>query len=172
VRAAPISPKSAPVGGRNAGDGVFVGQQRDDASLPEFDIRLPDIALERVDDVGGLIRLWEHPRAPLGLERHAAFLKEAHDLLRGKGVEGAVEKTRIAPHRLQKAVAVAVVGEVAAALAGDEQLAPDAGVAIEKQHARAARRGLSRRHEPGGAGADRDEVVGSHARSPLSSDLV
>lgn len=113
---------------------------------------------ERVRHVGRPVGHREHPASPLGLERHAERLEERHRVRRGKGAGRAVEEARIGAHIPQKVLGRAVVGDVAAALAGDQQLAGGARPPLEHRDRRAALRGEARREQPGGSPADHDKV--------------
>ena len=83
----------------------------------------------------------------------AQALKEGHGVLGGKSRERPVEELP-APgagghHLLRRAV----VGHVAAALAGDAHLAPQLPVLVKQAHRKAPLQGGARGHQPGGAAA-------------------
>lgn len=111
------------------------------------------IPLQGACDVVGIVRHGEHPAAPLGLQGDAQALEKGHGVLGGKGRERPVEELP-APgagghHLLRRAV----VGHVAAALAGDAHLAPQLPVLVKQAHRKAPLQGGARGHQPGGAAA-------------------
>ena len=88
-------------------------------------------AEQGVDDVGGLVRPGKDPVPPLRLQRNAQALKKRLHRLRREAGDGAGEESAVVGDVLEHLLHRAVVGHVAAALAGDVQLAPQLGVALQ-----------------------------------------
>ena len=130
------------------------------------ELRVPRVAAQRVKDVGRAVALGEHAAAALGLERHAEAFEQLHGRRRRERVEAGIQKPPVVPHIGQKLPHVAVAGDVAAPLAGDEQFLPRAfGVVFQHRHAQPARTGRPGGHQAGGAAAH-DQQIG-HAVPPL-----
>ena len=111
-------------------------------------------AEQRVNDVGGAVRLGKDPVAPLHLQGHTQLLKEVLHPLRGRAGHGPVEKTAVARGAGEHLLHRAVVGYIAPSLAGDVQLAPYLLVALQQAHLSALVRGGKGRHHSGGSAAN------------------
>ena len=85
----------------------------------DADIQFPQEAGEGLGDVTGLFGSREDPLSALHRDRTAVFFHEGHHILRRKKTQRTVKKPRIAGHLGEKTVQIAVVGQVAAAFAGD-----------------------------------------------------
>ena len=142
----------APVGDSALADAVLQ-QQLFSAAAHKFCI--PGIVPQGRQHIGGAVALGKDPAAALGLQRHAQFLKQLHGRGRREGVQAGIQEPPVMPHVGQKLPHVAVAGDVAAALAGNEQLLPRAfGVVLQHRHCQALGAGRARRHQACGASAD------------------
>ena len=109
---------------------------------------------QRVYNIPRLVRLRKHAVAALCFERYAQFLKELHGVLYGKRTQCTVQKARILRHMRQKFLHVTVVGDVAAPLACNCQLASHFFIALKQQHAGALLCCCSGSHQTGCAGSN------------------
>ena len=87
-----------------------------------YDICILRIAQKRLTDLFRLVRHREHPAAALHLQLHAEVLEQLHGLCRGERPQRGIQKARIRAHMAQKLLRRAVVGHIAASLAGDKDL--------------------------------------------------
>ena len=78
------------------------------------------IVQQGLADFCRLVRHREHPAPPLHLQGHTQALKQLLGFGRREGVEGGIQKPGVGSHMAEKFLLVAVVGQVAAALAGDQ----------------------------------------------------
>ena len=100
----------------------------------------------------------EHPAAPFGLERHAQPLEQLHRPGRRKGVQRRVEKAGVGAHILQKGLLAAVVGQVAAAFSGNQDLFARQPAVLQKGHGMAAFQRGAGGHQPRGARPNDQQV--------------
>ena len=122
--------------------------------MHEIHARLADIIVQRVHDIQRTVRHGKYAVSALGLERNAALFKKFHCILHGKCAERTVQKPRIARHMRQKIIRTAIVGDIAPALSGDDDLASHLGVLFKQGDGCAVQRRCSGRHQSRRAAAD------------------
>ena len=127
--------------------------------LDHGDLQPPQLEKQRVDDVGGLVGGGEHPVTPLYLQLHPQVGEKALHIGGGGAAHGAEQKAAVPGGGGQGLLRGAVVGHVAAALAGDVQLAPHLLVALHQAHVRPQSGGGDGGHHPGGAAAHHDQIM-------------
>ena len=121
----------------------------DDLLCGGFDGLYPGLAAEGGHDrrhVVCVVRLGKDAVSALCLERQARVFKEGHGVGRAEAVQGAVEEASVAGDVRHHGLHVAVVGEVAAALARDAELAPQLVVRLQKYRFHPATCRLIRAH--------------------------
>ena len=124
---------------------------------------------QRVHHVGGAVRARKNAPPTLGLEGDAQLFKISHDRGGREAREGAVQKAPVAGDVREHARRVGVVGEVAAALAGDVELTTELFVRLEQDHLGPGPPRPQGGHHPGGAAADdRDRSVHWFSSSMLT----
>ena len=101
--------------------------------LPPLDAAALQRALQHVQNIGGAVRDGKHAVAALDLERAAALLKKGHCRFRREGRHGAVEEAPVARNIFQRLFGGAGICDIAAALAGDEELFAAAAVFFEQE---------------------------------------
>ena len=164
-----------PAGGNNntvAADGLSVHAQAgdgavfDDESLhggaDEFHARTAAGGHEEIGHIRGAVALREHAAAALGFGRQPALLEQRDHRLRRQRVQRGVKELGVGDDVFQKRRYIAVVRDVAAALAGDVQLAAGRAVLFKHRDRLARLRGGKRRHQPGGARADDGFIYPCH----------
>ena len=87
-------------------------------------------------------------RLPRDLERAAALLKKGHCRFRREGRHGAVEEAPVARNIFQRLFGGAGICDIAAALAGEEELFAAAAVFFEQEYPTPARGGLNCGKQP------------------------
>ena len=122
------------------------------------DVRILRIAQQRLPDLLRLIRYREHPAAALHFQLHAQGFEQLHGLCRGKSSQRGVQKARVRAHMAQKLLCRAVVGHIAAPLAGDKDLLPGLLGMLQHRHLMSLPHGGTRRHQSG--------CPGSHDQNP------
>ena len=122
-----------------------------------------------VGNIHGAVADRKDPAAALGFKRDTQPFKDRHGLLRREGVGRAHQKAGIAPHCGNKLLRGAVIGEVAAALAGHQDLAGGALPLFQHQYPLAALAGKAGGKHPGGPAADDDSVKLLHGAEWISS---
>ena len=146
---------------RDSGQGLPIPRQRESPVLNDVHPRPPQGPKQGVDDIRRFIGAGKHPIAPFGFQRDPQFLKERLGPLRRKPGHGADEEAVSSGNILQGLRRSAVVGHVAAPLAGDVQLPAQLGVALQQSHRRP---GLRRRicgHTARRAAANHHHVRGA-----------
>ena len=126
------------------------------------------LARERVGDVVRPVADREDAPAPLGLERDAELLEKGHGVLTAEAVYRALEEPASAGHGLNKLAGRAVVGHVAAALAGYAQLAAQLAVGLEQHDVQAAPRRRDGAHAAGGPAAYYNRVNHLSSQRPCT----
>ena len=116
------------------------------------------IAQKSLPDLLSLIRYREYPTAALHLQLHAKAFEQFHGLCRGERPQRGVQKARVRAHMAQKLLCRAVVGHVAAPLAGDKDLLPGLLGMLQHRHLMSLPHGSTRRHQSG--------CPGSHDQNP------
>ena len=116
--------------------------------LPPLDAAALQRALQHVQNIGGAVRDGKHAVAALDLERAAALLKKGHCRFRREGRHGAVEEAPVARNIFQRLFGGAGICDIAAALAGDEELFAAAAVFFEQEDPTPARGGLNCGKQP------------------------
>ncbi len=111
-----------------------------------------------VGDVPGVFGDGKDPAAPLGFQGDSQGLEQLDGLRRGKGPQGAVQKLGVAADVFLHLLRRAVVGKVAPALAGDQDLPGGALPALHHQDRKAAVGGGPGAEEAGGSPTDDDGV--------------
>ena len=150
-------PQLPAVGGAHAHAAAVLDQQPFGGALQQ--LCAGGVAAQRLQHVGGAVALREHPAAPLGFQRHAQALEQFHRRIGRENVQRRVQKPRIVPHHRQKGRHIAVVGQVAAPLAGDQDLlSRPLGVVLQKRHAGALLAGGAGGHQAGRARTDDQQV--------------
>ena len=122
------------------------------------DVGVLRIAQQRLPDLLGLIRYREHPASALHLQLHAQSFEQLHGLCRGERPQRGVQKARVRAHMAQKLLCRAVVGHVAAPLAGDKDLLPGLLGMLQHRYLMSLPHGGTRRHQSG--------CPGSHDQNP------
>ena len=103
-------------------------------SLFEADIDAFSLAFKKqcIDDVRCLVGDRKDSLAPFRLQRTAVFIEELYRIGRLESVDGRIHETRVGDDVVDESLDIAVVGDVAATLAGDVHLPADFGVGIQK----------------------------------------
>ena len=128
------------------------------------DVGVLRIAQQCLPDLLGLIRYREHPAAALHLQLHAKAFEQFHGLCRGERPQRGVQKARVRAHMAQKLLCRAVVGHVAASLAGDKDLLPGLLGMLQHRHLMSLPHGSTRRHQSG--------CPGSHDQNPCHLSIL
>ena len=131
-------------GGLYPGHSPVPDQQGFGPLIPAVHTGLPHISLQGRHHVPGTVRHREYPVSPFGLQGHAHGLKGRFCLLGRKGVHNGVQESGVPGHVLQYRPRRAVIGHIAAALAGDGELPAEALRLFQQQHPRARKSGGSR----------------------------
>ena len=92
----------------------------------------------------------------LDFERQTAIFKPGHHISGRKAVHRAVQEAPVPRHIGQYGFDVAVIGQIAATLAGDSQLPAQLLIGIKHRHSEAALGGRRGKHQPGCPAADHD----------------
>ena len=116
-------------------------------------------AAQGADHVAGLLRSGEHAPSALGYHRAALVLQQLHHPLRVQEAQCTVQKPRIPGHLPQKLIDSAVVGHVAAALAGDVDLFAQLLVALQQRDVRPRPCSVDGGHHAACAAADDDDLT-------------
>ena len=124
------------------------------AVQPHLHPRLLQKPRQRAVHVAGLLRAGKHPPPALGFHRAAGLLQQGHHVLRREEAQRAVQEARVAGHLPEKLVQGAVVGQVAAALAGDVHLLAQLLIAFQQGDPRALPGREKRRQHAARAAAD------------------
>lgn len=95
--------------------------------LPPLDAAVLERTLQHIQDIGGTVRDGKHAVAALDLERQPPCSKKAIALPAGRP-PGAVEEAPVARNIFQRLFGGAGICDIAAALAGDEELFAAAAV--------------------------------------------
>ena len=141
-----------PVGDGTLADAVL---QKQPFGAAAHKLSVPGIVAQCRQHIGGAIRLRKDPPPALGFKRYTESFKQFHRRRRRECVKAGIEEPPVAPHIGQKLPHIAVACEVAAPLAGDEQLLPrPLGVVFQHGHGKAAGTGSARRHQARSTAAD------------------
>ena len=106
-----------------AGDAArFRPQAADFRVEADPDIQFPEQARQGPGDIAGLFGGGEDPLSALHGDRAAVFLQQGHHIPGSETVQGAVKEPGIAGNLGQEFIPAAIVGQVAAAFAGDIDL--------------------------------------------------
>ena len=119
----------------------------------------PQPFFQRSGHIAGLIRNRECPAAPLDLGFAAQALEQRQQVIRRQAIQRAVKKPGISGHVFEKLIPVALIGHVAAALAGDIDFLAQLFVPLQQAHPRPGPGGKQRSHHSGCAAADYDQVI-------------
>ena len=113
---------------------------------------------EGAGDVAGFLRSGENPAAALHRNGAAGTFQQGHHILRGKETEGGIEEAGIARHLGKEGIQVAIVGQVAAALAGDIDLFPELLIFLEERDGSAGTGRKQGSDHSGSAAPDNDDI--------------
>ena len=156
--------QDAAVGGLHAGAAAVLDAEA--AGRPVKHPGIGGIAAQGFQHVGGAVALGEDPAAPLGLEGDAQGFKQFHGRSGRESVQRRVEKPGVAADKGQELGHVAVVGQIAAALAGDEDLLPRAlGVVFQHRDRESPGRGGTGGHQSGRTAAHNQQIRHGHGRT-------
>ena len=122
----------------------------------DFHSRRLQLLLQRINHVVRVIRCGEGPAAALNLGCQPPRLEKSNDVLRIHDIQSAVEKARVGHHIFQELVPGAVICEVTAALAGDEELFSQLFILFKQSDGVAFAAQQDGGHHAGGAAADDD----------------
>jgi len=86
------------------------------------DVGVLRVAQKGLPDLLCLVGYREHPASALHLQLHAQTLEQLHGLCGRESPQRRIQKARVGAHMAQKLLCRAVVGHIAAALAGDKDL--------------------------------------------------
>ena len=151
-----------------AGDRFAVRQDLRNAGVqPHVDPAGAHGLFERLQDIARMIGRRKYALSALHLQRHARRFDQRHDRRAVEMRVRAVQEPRIMNDVAEKALAVRRVRDVAAALAGDEQLLAELFVALKDRDSVPVFRRLDRGDLSRGAAADDCD---SHASPPNSSE--
>ena len=143
----------------SAGDpAVFRFQTADARVQPDPDVLLPQQAGQRLCDVAGFFGNGKDALSALYRDRAAVPFQQGHHILRRKKVQRAVKKPRIAGDLGKEPVPVAVIGQVAAAFAGDVDFLPKLFVLFQQGDVRPRTGGEDSGHHAGCAASDDQDV--------------
>ena len=106
--------------GAHANTAAILNQQLLGAAMHKFGVG--GIAAQGGQHIGGTVALREHPAAAFRFERHAKGFKQFHSACRRECVQRGVQKARVMAHIVQKLAHITIIGHIAAALAGNQQL--------------------------------------------------
>jgi len=107
-----------------------------------------------VSDVGGTVGVWEYAAGGLDFAIQASVAEEAADVVGRELVEAELQEPAFGAEGAGYFVWGGVVGEVASAGAGEEELASDGRVGFEQERLGVVGGGVYCGHEARGAGAD------------------
>ena len=120
---------------------------------------------QRVVDIRRFVRYRKHTAAPFHLQSHTPLLKKSHDVAVAEPGKSAVKKLGVDRDMTEKNVTVAVVGDVAAPLSGNQQLFAVAGILFNQQNRSTPLPRRSRCHHTRGTAADDNEFGCGHGVS-------
>lgn len=156
--------------GAYAGHGAVPQQQPVRRPLCDLHPALPGKPHQRIGNIHRTVAYREYPVAPLGFQRHAQPLKAGHGVLRGHGIDGTHQKAGVAPHRRYEFLRGAVVGHIAAALAGHQYFSRGTLPLFQYQHPQAVFGGPAGRKQSRRAAAHYNAVkFVSHGAEWISS---
>jgi len=95
-------------------------------------------------------------------QRHAKRLKERHDVIGKVAAESLAQRPATGPEMRDEVIRHSDVGDVAAALAGDAQLAGRAGHLLKQKRPGAGLCRLARRHQTGRPATDHNDIPHVH----------
>ena len=105
------------------------------------------IPQQGLPDLLGLVRHREHPASALHLQLHAKALEQLHGLCGWERPQRREQKARVRAHMVQKLFCRAVVGHIAAALAGDQDLLGRFVHVLQHRYLMPLPHGSTRRHQ-------------------------
>ena len=165
-----ISMVFLPIGAQNAGDFFIRCQQLFDRSLLQMYASFFHLPHQRFQNIRCLIRHRKNTVAALGLERNACIFKKRHCILGIKPRKCRIQKPRILRDIGKQRLPIAVIGDIAASLAGNQQLSSRLFPTFQQQHAFSKPSGLYRRHHPGSTAADYNQIIFQSHRSLSPSE--
>ena len=148
-----------PISSPNAHCAAFFCDDLTDASCAHRYPEPPKFSLESIQHSLCPVRYREYPVAPLGLQFAAQLPEECHSFLRREGGHGAIEETAVPGRILQHLLCSAVIGHVASALAGDQELLAQPVILFQQKDLRPLPGSYDRREHARGAAADHDTVI-------------
>ena len=114
------------------------------------DVRILRVAQQGLPDLLGLVRRREHPASALHLQLHTKALEQLHGLCGRECPQRREQKARVRAHMAQKLFRRAVVGHIAAALAGNQNFLRRFFHVLQHRHLMSLPDSGSRRHQSGG----------------------
>ena len=105
------------------------------------------IPQQGLPDLLGLVRHREHPASALHLQLHTKALEQLHGLCGRECPQRREQKARVRAHMVQKLFRRAVVGHIAAALAGDQDLLGRFVHVLQHRYLMPLPHGSTRRHQ-------------------------
>ena len=146
----------APVGNNTCAGAVFQQQLFGAAA---YKVSIPPVGAQRCKNIRGTVAFGEHPAPALGFQRYPEGFKQLHGRRRRESIQAGVQEPPVVAHVGQKFPHIAVAGDVAASLAGDEQLLPRAlGIVFQHRDPQAPGTGSARRHQACGATAHNQKI--------------
>ncbi len=115
-------------------------------------------AHQGIGDAPGTVGNRVDPVPPLGLQGHPQLLEKSHGAGGGIAPDGAVKKLWVGADVFQKILRGAVVGKVAPALAGNQNLPGGALPALRHQDGKPPAGGIPGTEEPCGSATDDDGI--------------
>ena len=113
-------------------------QGADRGVQPHLHAGFPQQGSQGAGHVAGLLRGRENPAPALHGYRTSRAFQQGHHILRGKEIQGGVKKAGIPGYLRQESVPVAVVGQIAAAFAGNVYLFPKLFILFQERDVRSA----------------------------------
>ena len=125
-----------------------------DLSYSSLDkLRLACIGSKSIGNIVGIIRLRENSVTSLGFKGNTKPLEEIHSVFRRKIIESAVEKSSVADGGRDDPLHVAVIGNIAAAFAGDADFSGKFIILVENKNGEPLFKGSSCGHKSCGTAA-------------------
>ena len=148
---------------------AILQQQAGNLAADQGNIPLADQACQSVHNIPGAVGNRKDPVAPLGLEGDPQAFKQFHRRAGRKSPDGAGEKFGILADILEEILRGTVVGEIAAALACDQDLSGRAFPGLQHPHLQPLPGGETGSGKARGPTAYDNQIILLHSFSPVPS---
>ena len=120
--------------GSYSGNRTFLLENLQYPVVLHMDTGFSQLGFQAVQDGGRAVGNGEHPVAPLHLQGALVLLKKSLDSLRRKLLQSAIQKLSVSGNICHHLLGGAVVGHIAPAFSGNEELLPQPVIPLQKQN--------------------------------------